>query len=68
MSKYTAGTYLIKGFDRIGTKVFTKKAEKQHLIGAQHEGISLVNEGKCASFVILRVMINSAMRGKENWE
>lgn len=68
MSKYTAGTYIIKGFDRLGTKVFTRKAEKQHLIGAQHEGINLVNEGQCASFVVLRVMLNSALQERENWQ
>ena len=68
MSKYTTGTYIIKGFDRLGTKVFTRKAERQHLLGAEHEGIDAVNNGECFSFVVLRVMVNSALREKENWQ
>lgn len=68
MSKYGTGTYLLKGFDRLGAKMFTRKTDSQNLTGAQHEGINAVNNGECFSFVILRVMFNSALREKENWE
>jgi hypothetical protein len=68
MNKYATGSYLIKLFDRVGGKIATRKTESQSLIGAQHEGISAVNNGEAASFVILRVMDNSALRTRENWD
>ena len=68
MSKYSTGNYLIYGFNNVGSKVITKKAERQNSIGANHEGISLVNQGECNSYVILRVMHNSLMRDEGRWE
>jgi len=67
-NKYAQGNYLIKGFDMAGGKLFTKKAESQNMIGAQHEGISLCNQGQCASFVVIRVMYNNLSKDRSNWE
>lgn len=67
MSKYGTGVYLLKGFDRLGAKMFTRKAESQNLIGAQHEGINAVNSGECFSFVVMRVMHNSMSKERDSW-
>ena len=68
VSKYTTGNYLIVGFDKFGTKLWTRMAERQNSIGAQHEGISLVNQGTCYSYVVLRVLQNSLMKDDGRWE
>jgi len=68
VSKYATGYYLIIGFDKFGTKLWTRSAERQNSIGANHEGISLVDAGECHSYVLLRVMHNSMMRDEGRWE
>lgn len=68
MSKYATGNYLLKGFDQVGGKVLTKKADSQTHLGAIKEGEELVKGGKVTSFVILRVQHNSALRDRSSWE
>lgn len=65
--KYATGNYLILGFDIVGTKIFTKKADSQTHMGAIAEGEKLVDD-TCSTFVVIRVQHNSATRMKEHWE
>jgi hypothetical protein len=65
--KYATGNYLILGFDIVGTKIFTKKADSQTHTGAIAEGEKLVDD-TCSTFVVIRVQYNSATRMKEHWE
>lgn len=65
--KYATGNYLIYGFDSVGTKIFTKKADSQTHTGAIAEGEKLVDD-TCFTFVVIRVQYNSATRMKERWE
>lgn len=67
MAKYAEGNYLILTFDRYGTKIETRLAELQGLIGAQKEGEKLIG-GDVASFSVLRVLINSIDRTAEKWQ
>ena len=67
MSKYETGAYLILGFDRCGSKVFTRKAECQNLIGATHEGMNAVTAGDCFSFALVRVLHNSITPDTDRW-
>ena len=66
-NKYATGNYLIVGFDQVGGKVFTKKAESQTHLGSINEGEDLIDDGTCTTFVVLRVQHNSATRDKESW-
>ena len=68
MSKYAVGNYLIIGFDRVGTKLFTRIAESQTHIGSLREGQRLVDEEECSSFVTLRVGFNSLTKENSRWE
>jgi len=67
MAKYSEGTYLIALFDKYGTKIETRLAEHQQLIGAQKEAAAMLSE-VIASFAIMRVMTNSIDTfSKERW-
>lgn len=68
MSKYATGNYLIYGFNNVGSKVITKKADSQTHLGAIAEGDKMVEEGQLHTFVTMRVQHNSANRSKESWE
>jgi hypothetical protein len=58
MAKYSEGSYLIVTFDKYGTKIETRLAEHQGLIGAQKEAEKLIGE-EVASYAIMRVLTNS---------
>lgn len=58
MAKYSEGSYLIVTFDKYGTKIETRLAELQGLIGAQKEAEKLIGE-EVASYAIMRVLTNS---------
>ena len=66
--KYATGNYLINGFNAVGSKVITKKAESQTHLGAIAEGEKMVEEGQLHTFVVLRVQHNSATRDRRPWE
>lgn len=67
MNKYAVGNYLIIGFDRIGTKLFTKIARSRTHMGAVAEGEQLRIDDECASFATLRVQHNSLSRETLEW-
>lgn len=66
--KYATGNYLIYGFDKVGTKFFTKKADSQTHLGAIAEGNRMVDNDDVTTFVVMRVQHNSASRDRESWE
>ena len=66
--KYSVGNYLILGFNCIGSKIITKKAESQTHLGSMAEGEKMVENGELSSFVTIRVQHNSATREKKSWE
>ena len=66
--KYNVGDYMILGFNCIGSKIITKKAESQTHIGSMAEGEKMVANGELSSFVTIRVQHNSATREKKSWE
>ena len=66
--KYATGNYLILGFNEIGTKLMTHKAESQTHLGAIAEGEKMVEGGQLHTFVVLRVQHNSATRDRRPWE
>jgi len=66
-SKYASGAYLILGFDRRGTKIFSRRANDQNLIGATHEGMNAVSGGECYSYAVIRVVHNSIKPNPESW-
>lgn len=66
MAKYSEGNYLILTFDKYGTKIETRIAEYQGLIGAQKEAAALIDES-VASFVIVRVLTNSIDTQADKW-
>jgi hypothetical protein len=66
--KYGVGNYLIRGFNCIGSKVITKKADSQTHLGSIAEGEKMVEKGEIASFVVVRVQFNSATKDKGSWE
>lgn len=67
MAKYSEGTYLIALFDKYGTRIETRMAENQGLVGAQKEGAKLI-DGDVASFAIMRVLTNSIdSNGAQRW-
>jgi len=66
--KYATGNYLIYGFNNVGSKVITKKAESQTHLGAIAEGEKMVEEGQLHTFVTMRVQHNSATRDRSSWE
>ena len=68
MSKYSTGNYLIYGFNNVGSKVITKKAESQTHLGAIAEGEKMAEEGQLHTFVTMRVQHNSATRDRSSWE
>lgn len=66
--KYATGNYLIYGFNAVGSKIITKKAESQTHLGAITEGNRMVDGGDLTTFVVMRVQHNSASRDRESWE
>ena len=66
--KYATGNYLIYGFNSVGSKIFTKKAESQTHLGAIAEGNRMVDNDDVTTFVVMRVQHNSANRDRESWE
>lgn len=67
MAKYSEGNYLILTFDKYGTKIETRIAEHQGLIGAQKEAAKLLDDS-IASFVVVRVLTNSIDTTAEKWQ
>lgn len=66
--KYATGNYLIYGFNDVGSKTITKKAERQTHLGAIAEGNRMVDDGAMTTFVVMRVQHNSANRDRGSWE
>ncbi len=67
MAKYALGNYLIVGFDRVGTKLFTKAAQSKTHMRAISEAEQLIQDDECASFVIMRVQYNSMTERNNRW-
>lgn len=61
MSKYAEGNYLIVTFDKYGTRIETRLAELQGIIGAQKEAAKLLDD-TVASYAVMRVLTNSIDR------
>lgn len=68
MSKYKSGSYVLIGFDRVGTKLFMRPATVQNFTGSIAEGEQAVASEECSSFVVIRVMYNSMARENRRWE
>ena len=66
--KYRTGNYLILRFDEFGAKIATVLSDAPGLTGAQAQAKREIEEGICASAVVMMVCWNSRDRQVERWE
>ena len=67
MSRYTPGVYHVIEFDQLGRPLRTTVLDGGVLAAAAH-GQAQLGRAECHSYVTLRVIANSLLKPRDNWE